>query len=117
MVRFRIGTVSGKVGGDGIDLPAELFINGIDLLAEPFINGIDLLAEPFINGIDLLVQGVDLEINEIEPFICLAAQIADLVAKHFMPLKNQVELAADIFEQDFQIFLFHTPSIAIPGHQ
>jgi hypothetical protein len=61
-------------------------------------NGIDLLAELFVHGIDLLVQGVDLEINQIKAFIGLAAKLTNLTAKHFMPFEDQVKLAADIFE-------------------
>jgi len=84
-MRLSIRPVGSQVGG-----------NGINLLAELFVHGIDFLAEAFIYSINLLVQGVDLEINQIKAFIGLAAKLTNLSAKHFMPFEDQIKLAADL---------------------
>jgi hypothetical protein len=107
-MRFGIRPVSLQLGGDPINLLAELLFHTINLLAEllfhtinlfaeSLIHTINLFAESLIHTINLFVQSVDLEINQIEAFICFTTKFTDLSVKTLMPFKNQIELAVDVF--------------------
>lgn len=80
MMRLGIGPVTLELGGDSVDLLAQLFINSIDLL----------------------IEGIDLEIAEINIFLQFCARLPNLTAQDFMPFQHQIKLATNIFQENFQ---------------
>jgi hypothetical protein len=71
---------------------------------EPAAHACDGCGMPFNLGGD----GAHLNINQRYFFVKLVPGILDLLSEHIMFFDNQIELSANIFQNDFQIILFYT---------